>query len=220
MIGGSGFYALARGRRLGTAGPTPYGPPSAPSPWATWAVVRWRSCPGTASVTRSRPAPSTPGPTCGRSGTSGVRRVIGPCAVGSLRADIGPGDVVVLDQLLDRTWGRADTYLEGDVVEHVSFADPYCPELRSVPRGRRGSMRRPGPWRAAPCTSGGRSWWSRALASPPGPISLVPRRRRGRDQHDPVPARPTWPASWASVTPAWRWSPTATSASRATRRRR
>lgn len=65
----------------------------------------------------------------------GVRRVIGPCAVGSLRPDIAPGDLVVLDQLIDRTWGRDDTYLAGEVVEHVSFADPYCPELRAAVAG-------------------------------------------------------------------------------------
>ena len=66
----------------------------------------------------------------------GVQRVIGPCAVGSLQPTIGPGDLVVLDQLVDRTWGRADTFLDGTAVEyaveHISFADPYCPELRSV----------------------------------------------------------------------------------------
>lgn len=62
----------------------------------------------------------------------GVTRVIGPCASGSLRADIGPGDLVVLDQLLDRTWGRPDTFVEGPGVDHVSFADPYCPELSAV----------------------------------------------------------------------------------------
>jgi 5'-methylthioadenosine phosphorylase len=65
----------------------------------------------------------------------GAERVIGPCAVGSLRPDIGPGDLVILDQLLDRTWGRADSYLQTPVVEHVSFADPYCPELRSALAG-------------------------------------------------------------------------------------
>ncbi len=62
----------------------------------------------------------------------GVERVFGVCAVGSLRADLHPGEFVVLDQLVDRTWGRPDTYLDGPVVEHVSFADPYCPELRGV----------------------------------------------------------------------------------------
>ena len=62
----------------------------------------------------------------------GVRRVIGPCAAGSLQADVRPGDVVVCDQLVDRTTGRADTFYDGPQVHHVAFADPYCPELRSV----------------------------------------------------------------------------------------
>jgi 5'-methylthioadenosine phosphorylase len=80
----------------------------------------------------------------------GVRRVIGPCAVGSLRPDIGPGDLVVLDQLVDRTWGRQDTYLEGEAVEHVSFADPYCPELRAALVGVAAGHNRAG-WRGGRC---------------------------------------------------------------------
>jgi 5'-methylthioadenosine phosphorylase len=59
----------------------------------------------------------------------GVRQVIGPCAAGSLRGEIAPGDFVVLDQLVDRTWGRPDTYYDAGHPHHVSFADPYCPEL-------------------------------------------------------------------------------------------
>jgi 5'-methylthioadenosine phosphorylase len=59
----------------------------------------------------------------------GVRQVIGPCAAGSLRAAIAPGDFVVLDQLVDRTWGRPDTFYDAGHPHHVSFADPYCPEL-------------------------------------------------------------------------------------------
>jgi 5'-methylthioadenosine phosphorylase len=62
----------------------------------------------------------------------GVTRIFGPCAVGSLRADIAPTHFVVCDQLADRTHGRPDTYFDGPVVNHVSFADPYCPELRGI----------------------------------------------------------------------------------------
>ncbi|MGC2191855.1 MAG: S-methyl-5'-thioadenosine phosphorylase [Candidatus Dormiibacterota bacterium] len=58
-----------------------------------------------------------------------VGRILAPCAVGSLRAEIAPGHVVVPDQFVDRTWGRADSYWEGPSVQHVSAADPYCPEL-------------------------------------------------------------------------------------------
>jgi 5'-methylthioadenosine phosphorylase len=62
----------------------------------------------------------------------GVSRIIGPCAAGSLQPLVHPGDFVVLDQLVDRTWGRDDTFFDGGVVGHTSFADPYCPELRQV----------------------------------------------------------------------------------------
>ncbi|MDP8927292.1 MAG: S-methyl-5'-thioadenosine phosphorylase [Actinomycetota bacterium] len=62
----------------------------------------------------------------------GVRRLISPCAVGSLQVDVTPGTFVVLDQLVDRTAGRPDTYFDGPLVTHVSFADPYCPEMRAA----------------------------------------------------------------------------------------
>ena len=62
----------------------------------------------------------------------GVRRVFGPCAAGSLQPQHPPGTLVVLDQLVDRTWGRSDTFFDGPRVVHVSFAAPYCPELREV----------------------------------------------------------------------------------------
>ncbi|HKQ01007.1 MAG TPA: S-methyl-5'-thioadenosine phosphorylase [Actinomycetes bacterium] len=62
----------------------------------------------------------------------GVRRVIGPCAAGSLQAEAAPGHFVICDQVVDRTWGRDDTYYDGPETTHISFADPYCPELRSL----------------------------------------------------------------------------------------
>src|SRR6476661_5162251 len=63
----------------------------------------------------------------------GVREVLAPCAVGSLKPELGPGTIVVPDQVVDRTWGRAHTVYdaEGPVV-HVGFADPYCPRGRAV----------------------------------------------------------------------------------------
>ncbi len=65
----------------------------------------------------------------------GVRRVLAPCSVGSLQPYIEPGHFVVCDQLVDRTRGRADTFFDGPTPAHVSFADPYCPELREVAVG-------------------------------------------------------------------------------------
>jgi 5'-methylthioadenosine phosphorylase len=63
----------------------------------------------------------------------GVRQVLAPCAVGSLRRELGPGTVVVVDQVVDRTWGRAHTvYDELGAVVHVGLAEPYCPRGRPV----------------------------------------------------------------------------------------
>jgi 5'-methylthioadenosine phosphorylase len=63
----------------------------------------------------------------------GVSRVIAPTAAGSLRPAVRPGDFVVCDQFVDRTWGRADSYFaEGPTVAHVSSADPYCPVMREL----------------------------------------------------------------------------------------
>lgn len=63
----------------------------------------------------------------------GVRQVLAPCAVGSLKAEHDAGSIVVPDQVVDRTWGRASTfYDEPGVVVHVPFADPYCPTGRAA----------------------------------------------------------------------------------------
>ncbi|MGW7101209.1 S-methyl-5'-thioadenosine phosphorylase [Streptomyces sp. NPDC054838] len=70
----------------------------------------------------------------------GVRQVLGPCAVGGLRAEYGPGTLLVPDQLMDRTKSRVQTFFDGEPlpggavpnVVHTTFADPYCPVGRAV----------------------------------------------------------------------------------------
>lgn len=62
----------------------------------------------------------------------GVTRILAPCASGSLQPHIHPGEFVICDQFVDRTSGRADTFFEGPTANHVSMADPYCPELGAV----------------------------------------------------------------------------------------
>lgn len=57
--------------------------------------------------------------------TLGVRQILAPCAVGSLNRDLGPGAIVLPDQLVDRTTGRVQTYFE-EGGNHIPFADPYC----------------------------------------------------------------------------------------------
>jgi 5'-methylthioadenosine phosphorylase len=60
----------------------------------------------------------------------GAKAIVTSSAVGGLNPDLPPGTFVLPDQVLDRTNGRRDTYYDGDSVQHVAFADPYCPELR------------------------------------------------------------------------------------------
>jgi len=62
----------------------------------------------------------------------GVRQIIAPGAVGSLQPQFAPGDFVICDQFVNRTWGRLDTFYEGPEVRHISPADPYCPRLRQT----------------------------------------------------------------------------------------
>jgi 5'-methylthioadenosine phosphorylase len=63
--------------------------------------------------------------------TLGVTRVLAVSAVGSLREDYAPGDLVAPDQLIDRTRGsRPATFFGDGVVAHVAFADPFCADFR------------------------------------------------------------------------------------------
>lgn len=62
----------------------------------------------------------------------GCKAIISPCAAGSLQRHVQPGDFVVCDQFVDRTWGRADTFYEGPITTHVSPADTYDPVLRKL----------------------------------------------------------------------------------------
>src|SRR5450759_3862177 len=62
----------------------------------------------------------------------GVKNIIAPTASGSLQAFIKPGDFVICDQFIDRTWGRKDTFYDGPKTVHMSSAHPYCPETRNL----------------------------------------------------------------------------------------
>lgn len=62
----------------------------------------------------------------------GCSRIISPCAAGSLQADVKPGDFVVTDQFVNRTWGRGDTFYDGPLTTHIGCAEPYCPEMRQT----------------------------------------------------------------------------------------
>lgn len=59
----------------------------------------------------------------------GVDRIISVSAVGSLREQIAPGDIVIPDQFIDRTTQRPSTFFGRGLVAHVSLADPFCQDL-------------------------------------------------------------------------------------------
>jgi 5'-methylthioadenosine phosphorylase len=62
----------------------------------------------------------------------GVKCIIGPNAAGSLQPEIAPGDFVIIDQFVDRTKHRKDTFYDGPIATHVSPAECYCSDLRKV----------------------------------------------------------------------------------------
>ena len=61
----------------------------------------------------------------------GVRRIIAASAVGSLKKELAPLDIVIPDQIYDRTRSRPSTFFEDGIVAHIGFADPFCPEMSS-----------------------------------------------------------------------------------------
>ncbi len=62
----------------------------------------------------------------------GVNTIISVSAVGSMRKEIKPGDLVMVDQFVDRTKVREQTFFGNGVAAHVSFADPVCDNLRNA----------------------------------------------------------------------------------------
>ena len=64
--------------------------------------------------------------------TLGVTRIVSVSAVGSLKTEIQPGHVVVVDQFIDRTLSRPRSFFGDGIVAHVGFADPVSEPLRAV----------------------------------------------------------------------------------------
>lgn len=131
IIGGSGFYEfLSDPERLDLT--TPYGKPSAP---VSVGDVKGRAV---AFLPRHGEQHQYPPHLVNyRANLAalyelGVRQVLAPCAVGSLKPELGPGTFVVPDQVVDRTWGREHTLVGEGAVRHAAFADPYCPRGRRV----------------------------------------------------------------------------------------
>ena len=62
----------------------------------------------------------------------GVHTVISSGAVGSLREEIGPGDLVVVDQFIDKTFRRTNSFFSGSAAVHCEMAEPVCGRLRKI----------------------------------------------------------------------------------------
>lgn len=132
VIGGSGLYALLD--QAGEHAPdTPYGPTSDP---ITIAEVAGRSVAFLPRHGRNHQHPPHRIPYRANLWALrelGVTQILAPCAVGGLRPELAPGTFVLPDQLIDRTYGRAQSFYDTGAV-HVSFADPYCPAGRATIR--------------------------------------------------------------------------------------
>lgn len=130
VIGGSGFYEF-----LDDAQPvrvdTPYGAPSDALVLGTVAGRQVAFLPRHGRGHRHPPHRIPYRANLWALRMLGVRQVLAPCAVGGLQPQLGPGSLVVPDQLVDRTSGRERTYYDTGGV-HVPFADPYCPVGRAA----------------------------------------------------------------------------------------
>ena len=131
VFGGSGFYTFLDDFTT-VAVHTPYGPPSAPVAVGKVGDRSVAFLPRHGVQHELPPHKVNYRANVWAMRELGVRRLIGPCAAGSLQPHVKPGEFVLVDQLVDRTWGRPDTFFDGGVVGHVSFADPYCPDLRAA----------------------------------------------------------------------------------------
>ncbi|MGZ5379688.1 MAG: S-methyl-5'-thioadenosine phosphorylase [Mycobacterium sp.] len=131
VIGGSGFYTFFGSDARSINLDTPYGEPSASITVGTVGAHEVAFLPRHGAGHEFSPHTVPYRANMWALRALGVRRVFGPCAVGSLTPDLGPGAIVVPDQLVDRTSSRDDTYFDSGAI-HVGFADPYCPTLRAA----------------------------------------------------------------------------------------
>ncbi len=131
VIGGSGFYSFFSDAEERVVD-TPYGAPSGPITVGEVAGRTVAFLPRHGKDHEFPPHQLNHRANLWALRSVGVRQVLAPCAVGSLRPELGPGTVVIPDQLVDRTSsGRVQTFFDDGGV-HVEFADPYCPDLRAA----------------------------------------------------------------------------------------
>ncbi|HSG00547.1 MAG TPA: S-methyl-5'-thioadenosine phosphorylase [Vicinamibacterales bacterium] len=133
IIGGSGLYDMAElADREERVVETPFGPPSAPYVVATLRGRRVAFLARHGHGHRLSPSELNFRANIYGLKTLGVEWILSASAVGSLREDYKPLDIVLPDQFFDRTRGRVSTFFGDGLVAHVGFAHPFCPTLSDV----------------------------------------------------------------------------------------
>ncbi|MFQ5933191.1 MAG: S-methyl-5'-thioadenosine phosphorylase [Dehalococcoidia bacterium] len=130
IIGGSGLYNMEGLTDIEEVKPkTPFGEPSDAIVTGTLEGKRMAFLPRHGKGHRINPTNIPVRANIFALKTLGVERVVSVSAVGSLQEEIRPLDLVVPDQLIDRTKSRTNSFFEGGIAVHVAFADPFCPDL-------------------------------------------------------------------------------------------
>jgi 5'-methylthioadenosine phosphorylase len=133
IIGGSGLYDMeGLTDRTEVTLDTPFGAPSGPYVTATLRGRRVAFLARHGAGHRITPSELNFRANIFGFKLLGVQRILSASAVGSLREDYAPLDIVVPDQFFDRTTGRASTFFGNGLVAHVGFAHPVCGELAGL----------------------------------------------------------------------------------------
>lgn len=111
---------------------TPFGPPSAPPIVANWEGIDVAFIPRHGEGHRLNPSSVPYRANIFALKKLGVSAIIASGATGSLREDIEPAHLVLCDQVIDKTYRRANTFYDEGLVAHVEFADPFCSTLRGI----------------------------------------------------------------------------------------
>jgi 5'-methylthioadenosine phosphorylase len=130
ILGGSGLYDLEGLSGVGEqVVATPFGAPSGPLVSGTIGDVRLVFLARHGRGHRLLPSEINYRANLHAFKQLGVEKVISVSAVGSLKEGLSPGDLVVVDQFIDRTHRRDSTFFGDGVVGHVSYGDPVCAAL-------------------------------------------------------------------------------------------
>ena len=133
IIGGSGLYDMADlTDREERQVETPFGPPSAPYVIGTLRGKRVAFLARHGAGHRLLPSELNFRANIYGFKTLGVEYILSASAVGSLKHEFKPLDLVIPDQFLDRTRGRISTFFGRGLVAHVGFAHPFCDRLSGV----------------------------------------------------------------------------------------